>query len=254
MNSAIANSSLESLDLPESSIDHAQKIRSKKFLRKIYEEHYQFFADELRTAPSGIVLELGSGGGFIREIVPQVITSDVLPLPTIGLATSGLELPFRDAELGGVVMINVLHHLQNVDLFFKEAQRCLKPGGRILMVEPANTLWSRFIYKNFHHEPFIPEQQGWELPQGGRMSMANDALPWIVFKRDQKIFSQKYPKLKIDKVENFMPLRYLLSGGVSKPQLSPGWSYEIWKGIEAAISPINDWVGMFMRIVVTRGG
>jgi hypothetical protein len=51
-----------------------------------------------------------------------------------------------------------------------------------------------------------------------------------------------------------MPLRYLLSGGVFKPQLSPDWSYDLWNGIELAITPLNDQIGMFMKIALTRCG
>lgn len=240
------------LDSAEASVQHAQLIRSKTFLRKIYEEHYLFFKRELQNAPQGLCVELGSGGGFIKDVLPDALASDVVPLPTTDLAFSALDLPFRNQTLRGIVMINVFHHIQDVRRFLREAERCLKPGGRVLMVEPANTLWGKFFYQNFHHEPFVPEQEEWELPKGGRMSSANDALPWIVFCRDRERFTREFPGYSLDLAKPFMPVRYLISGGVSKPQLLPGFLYPLVAGVEQLAAPLHPLIGMFMRIALTK--
>ncbi len=240
------------LDSPDASIQHSQLIRSKLFLREIYREHYQYFRSEIAPVPAGAVVELGSGGGFIREVLPAALTSDVVRLPDASLVMSGLSLPFADSSISAIVMINVLHHLQDVGAFLHEAQRALKPGGKIVMVEPANTLFSNFIYRNFHHEPFDPAQVGWTLPKGGRMSVANDALPWIVFCRDRAKLSREFPDLAVRHVRNFMPLRYILSGGVSKPQLLPDLLYGPLCWAERVLQPFNNLCGLFMKISVER--
>jgi SAM-dependent methyltransferase len=242
----------ESLDSPEASIAHARHIRSKRMLREIYLEHYRFFRDQLLDAPPGGRIEIGSGGGFIRDVLPEAITSDVVALPAVKLVMSGTCIPVPDGKLSGIVMINVLHHLQDAAAFFREAGRCLAAGGKIVMVEPANTLFSRFVYRNFHHEPFDPDQSAWELPPGGRMSSANDALPWIVFCRDRERFEREFPNLEVTLVRNFMPFRYIVSGGVSKPQLLPGWASPALTLIERVLSPFNDHIGLFMQIVVRK--
>lgn len=240
------------LDSVEASVSHAELIRSKLFLRRIYEEHYNFFATEAHTAPEGQLVELGSGGGFLHEIIPNAITSDVVPIPGTALALSAHELPFPAQSLSAIVMINVLHHIQDVEKFFNEASRTLKTGGKVVMVEPANTAFSNFIYSNFHHEPFEPKQKGWKLPPGGRMSSANDALPWIIFCRDRVQFQQQFPELKINLCVNYMPLRYILSGGVSRGQLTPSWSYRLVQGVERCLTPLNNLIGMFMRVVIEK--
>ena len=58
-----------------------QKIRNilqkKSALRKYYQEIYQRYNKLLERSPKqGLVVELGSGGGFAKEIVPKIITSD----------------------------------------------------------------------------------------------------------------------------------------------------------------------------------
>lgn len=240
------------LDDASASVEHAQLIREKGFLRRIYLDNYRFFAGLASSLPAGKQLELGSGGGLIKEVLPNVITSDVVPLPTADMVVSAIDLPFEAAELSAIFMVNVLHHIQDAEAFFDQVLRCLKPGGIVGMIEPANTLFSRFIYQNFHHEPFEPSQQGWKLKPGGRMSAANDALPWIIFQRDRKLFEQRYPKLQLEIYRDFMPLRYILSGGVSKPQLVPTWSYSCFKLCEDISAPLHRWFGLFSKIVVRR--
>ena len=241
-----------SLDTARASVEHAELIRRKTFLRKIYLDNYRFFERILRSVPQGVHLELGSGGGFIKEVVADVITSDVIPLPTADVALSGINLPFADQSLSSILMVNVFHHIQDVGRFLSEASRCLVSGGVVAMIEPANTIFSNFVYKNFHHEPFNPRQEQWALPPGGRMSMANDALPWIVFCRDRAIFHKNYPCLKVELSRNYMPFRYILSGGVSKPQLVPALTYPLISGLEWMLAPLHPLIGMFMQIVIRR--
>ena len=240
------------LDSSETSLDHANRIRRNVFLRNIYLENYEFFRSEIEQGPKGALIELGSGGGFIDEIIPEVITSDLVPLPTTKIAFSGLELPFAGNSVAAIMMMNVLHHLQDVALFLAEADRCLCVGGKIIMIEPAHTIFSRLIYTFLHHEPFQPKQKGWKLPSGGRLSMSNQALPWIVFQRDIDEFYSRFPNFRLTRYENFMPFRYLLSGGVSRNAFLPVWAYPIVMLSEKVLCPFNNHIGLFVKIVVEK--
>jgi SAM-dependent methyltransferase len=173
-------------------------------------------------------------------------------------------MPFEEASVDAFLMLDVLHHIHKPRTFFKEALRCLKKGGKIIMIEPANTLWSRFIYKNFHHEPF-DVRAAWELARrpvlrretrgqehGGRISQANGAMPWIIFTRDRKIFEKEFPSLKIVRIRNHTPLRYLLSGGLTLRQLLPSCTYTSIKVIEYLLSPLDNLLGMFQTIELQK--
>jgi SAM-dependent methyltransferase len=253
MLSATANSSLlADLDAPEASEEHGRLIRSKPFLKKVYEDYYRFFLEELRETPSGLRVEVGSGGGFICELIPDMITSDVVKLSSVQMTFSALALPFASQSLSALCMINVLHHLPHPRDFFTEVSRCLKPGGKLLMAEPANTFFARFVYQHFHHEPFNPHTTAWELPPGGRMSGANGAMPWMVFCRDRRTFEHDFPQLRIERLQTVHPLRYLISGGLTLPALLPAWSYPAVTFVEALIKPLNPLVGLFMQVVLTR--
>ena len=101
-------------------------------------------------------------------------------------------------------MVDVLHHIPNVTLFFNEARRVLRNKGKIVMVEPWNSKWSYIIYKYFHHENFDPDIINWAFDSSGPLSGANGAVPWIVFERDLKIFRHKYPEFIVTKIYNYM--------------------------------------------------
>lgn len=241
------------LDSPETTTLHRDIIQRKPFLKKIYLDHYHYFKTATNNVPEGIKIELGSGGGFYKEVMPEVITSDVLPLPYVDQVFSALDMPFADQSVSAIYMIDVLHHIPDVEKFFTEADRCLKPGGKIVMIEPTNTWWGGFIYRNFHHEPFDPTVREWKLPAGGPMSVANDAIPWIVFVRDRLRFQKLFPRLEITTVQYTEPVRYLLSGGVSMRQLVPNSWYGAVKFFEETIlKPIAPWVGMFMCVEITK--
>jgi SAM-dependent methyltransferase len=162
-------------------------------------------------------------------------------------------MPFENGGVDAFFMVDVLHHIADSRAFFREALRCLKVCGKVIMIEPANTLWSRFIYKNFHHEQFDPEGK-WGLEETGPLSQGNGAIPWIIFCRDRTIFEREFPSLRIVSMRNHTPLRYLLSGGLTLRQLVPSFTYPFVKAVEYLLSPLNNWLGMFQTIKLEKVG
>lgn len=236
-----------SIDDPSTTELYHEIIQRKTFLKSIYAEFYKEFKTVSDEFPNGLLVELGSGPGFIKDIVPNSITSDVLHLTNEDLQFSALAMPFKDNTVDAVFMLDVLHHIPHQYAFFRELDRCLKIGGKIVMIEPANTLWSRFIYKNFHHEPFDP-CGGWDFEGIGPLSSANSAIPWIIFFRDRMQFEKLFPSLKVREIRLHTPFRYLASGGLSMRQLLPPFTYNLVKGAEVVLSPLNEYIAMFMTI------
>ncbi|MBV9294014.1 MAG: hypothetical protein JO145_00470 [Acidobacteriaceae bacterium] len=72
-------------------------IKSKPFLPRIY-EWYRINRDHLPKI-GGPVLELGSGAGFLREHIPDVITPEVFAGPNSAVVLEGRELPFANGVL-----------------------------------------------------------------------------------------------------------------------------------------------------------
>jgi SAM-dependent methyltransferase len=240
------------IDSPETTIQRWDLIRGKRFLRQIYDEWYSAIASTIPSSPKP-ALELGSGAGFMSEHVNNLITSDILDLPGVDrVIDASAQLPFEDLSLRGIAMVNTLHHLPDVEFFFGEASRVLDDGGTISMVEPWNTRWSRFVYGNLHHEPFEPGVTSWRFESTGPLSGANGALPWLVFARDRQRFEQRFPALAVRAVTPLMPIRYLLSGGVSMRALVPNWSYEPLRIAEQSLGRAGRQTAMFAHIVVVR--
>jgi SAM-dependent methyltransferase len=216
-------------------------VKEKGFLHRLYQEWYE-----------GRILEIGSGGGFLEERVAGLITSEVQACPYVSVVLDAQELPLLDARLRAIVLIDVLHHLPDSRRFFRGAARCVRPGGRLIMIEPWVSRWSSFIYTRFHHEPFRPDATEWAFARGGPLSAANMALPWILFVRDREQFAREFPQWRVLSLQPFMPLRYVLSGGVSMRSLMPAWTFGFWRSVERALTPWSRQLGMFAQIVLER--
>lgn len=241
------------LDDPDTTKLRRAVIASNPFLSQIYAEWYSLLKTSLPSGP-GPVLELGSGPGFLSAWIPNLITSETFFVDDLQIILDGQHLPFCDHILKGIVMTNVLHHIPNPSKFFTEAARVTRPGGVINMVEPWNTKWSRFVYTRMHHERFDVKTSDWEIISTGPLSGANGALPWILFHRDRQRFEQSFPEWRVEGITPFMPVAYLVSGGVSMRPLMPGWSHPVVHQIERMLSPIMAHVAMFAHILLVRKG
>lgn len=240
------------LDAPGTTLQHREIILRKKFLKKLYIHWYQEFIKTIPEVPEGKLVEIGSGGGFLKTLDQRIITSDILEIPHCDMCFPGEKMPFEDNSVSAIFMIDVLHHIPECESFFAEAQRILKPGGKIVMIEPANTIFARFIYKHFHHENFDPDAPDWKFPTSGPLSGANGALPWIVFKRDYERFKTLFPTLKREGILLHTPFAYLISGGLTFKSLVPGFLFPVFKGFEFLLSPFISLMGMFQTIKISK--
>lgn len=239
------------LDDPRTTVWHRDIILSTPFLKKVYIYWYQYFVEVYTQNPEGTYLELGSGGGFLKDILPSVITSDIQPLPYVDMQIDAQSLPFDDNSIDGIFMLNVFHHIPKPYLFLKEAQRCLKPNGKIVMIEPANTFISRIIYKKLHHEPF-DENGELEIESGKPLSHSNQALPYIYFIREKEWTAQQFSYLKIDDIKYHTALIYLLSGGMSYYPVVPSFSFPLFYGIERLLSVFYKKIALFCTVKILK--
>lgn len=240
------------LDSQKATETHAQIIREKVFLQKIYNEWGLRITSLLPNNPNGIILEIGSGSGFLRTFIPELIISEILPHKNVHLRIDARFLPFSASTIKAIVMTDVFHHIPDVEEFLHECVRCVQPGGRIIMIEPWLTKWSELIYDKLHHEPCLPDTPDWAFPNTGPLSAANLALPWIVFKRDREIFTAEFPELDVNLIQPDWPMVYLLSGGVSMKSFAPGFSYSFLRKFESLLKPVMNYVAMFATIVLER--
>lgn len=241
------------IDSPEAAALRLKIIKEKKFLKKLYNEFYSMILNELPAKYSSPILEIGSGGGFLKEYIPGLLTSEILKIKNIDTVLDARRIPFKKESLSGIVMLNVFHHIPSVDSFLKEASFCIKEKGFMLMIEPWVSSCSRFIYKHIHHEPFDNDTKEWNLAkEDSPMSHSNSALPWIVFERDKEIFGRKFPNWKITNITLHTPITYILSGGVSMRTFTPGFLFNFFNALEKKIASQNKYFSMFALIKLEK--
>jgi len=240
------------LDAPENTLRRAGIIQSKLFLKQFYQDCYRSISKMLPEKINGPVIELGAGGGFLKEYIPDLITSEILAIPTVDVQFDGRFLPFKHASVRALVMLDVFHHIPDPAAFLAQAAHILKPGGHLIMIEPWVTPWSRFVYRYLHHEPFNPDVNDWCFEKGGPLSAANSASPWIVFDRDRRKFEYRFLEWQIKKIHLHTPFCYLLSGGLAFKSMLPAALYPLCKRLENLLQPFNHLLSMFATIVLRR--
>ncbi len=222
---------------------HRARWQTKPGLRAIYHDYYRRMAQ--RTRP-GRTLEIGAGTGWLRECLEDVVLSDVQPAPWLDVVADAQRLPFRSGSFDNVVMLDVLHHLERPPLFFAEAERVLRPGGRLVMIEPGITPVSRLVFRLFHDEPV--ELSADPLPEGaptpGRDPYeANQAIPSLLFGPARARFERRFPRLKLIERRRLSLFAYPLSGGYRRFSLIPAWLVGPLLRVEDALLPL---FGRFM--------
>ena len=143
----------------------AQKalLLSRPLVKRCYDDWYARLLRDADSVPKpGVLLELGSGGSYLKDLRPSIVSSDVVE-NVADRVIDGRKLPFPADSLQGIFLTHVFHHIPEIDAFFQEAARTLVPGGVISMIEVAHTPFARFFFGNCHHEPYDDKCREWSF-------------------------------------------------------------------------------------------
>src|ERR1700733_11010636 len=233
-------------------------VLQKKFIlnRPLVERCYDgWYARLLRDADSvpqtGVILELGSGGSYLKSVRPNIVSSDVVE-NVADCVVDGRHLPFADNSIQALFLTHVFHHIPDVSAFLKEAERTLVSGGVISMIEVAHTPFAKLFFKNFHHEPYDDNLENWSFAQKDSMMDCNQALSWMVFVRDRVKFEKQFPTLKVEVTEHIPWLTYFLSGGVTSPYLIPYFMNGFLIGLEKFLTPADSIFSLHWHICIRK--
>ena len=103
---------------PEEMTGVQTEILSKKKLLLFWSRGvYRYIKNNL--SENTVTLEMGSGSSLLWEHIPGLIRSNILFVKENDLVFSAFNIPFKDSSVGNIVMINVLHHLQDPVAFFE---------------------------------------------------------------------------------------------------------------------------------------
>ena len=231
-------------------------MKEKKCLNDIYKETYRLMMNLRKKylVDSGKVLEIGSGGGFIKDIFSEVITSDIKPINNVDMVINAEKLPFEDDSLDAIFAVHVIHHIPDIDKFLNEAKRVLKPGGGIVCVEPYWSPLAYVMFRYFHPEPYDMRAENWSFDGSGPMTSSNQALSYLILKRDKKKFQKKFPFFKKVYQKRFGFLRYILTGGIWLPPKLPNFMFGFLKHLEILLAPIMPLVAIHHVFVLKKEG
>lgn len=244
---------MKELDSASRAGELRQVILGKPSLRRLYAQFYDQYAACLARCPeSGAVVEIGSGAGLAKEKVPELVTTDILPYATVDLCVDAMRLPFAQSSLKAIFLLNTLHHIPDIKLFFAEAQRCLVPNGRILIIDQYPGWLSYWIYRYLHHEPFVPDAREWSFATTGPLSGANGALCWMVFFRDRSLFAQRFRELQIHSITPHTPFCYWLTGGLKSWNLLPEPLFKLASTFDDTLAKALPGLSSFVSVELVR--
>ena len=233
--------------------EHGRQWQRKPVLRDIYLDLYRRMAAELTP---GTTLEIGGGAGIFKEFAPDVVTTDILTAPWLDLVADAQALPFTPASFDNIVMFDVLHHIEFPRRFLTEATRILRPGGRIIMVEPAITPVSRPFYKLMHPDPvdMAADTLTDGLPDPSRDAFAaNQAIPTQLVTRDRQRLLAAFPHFRMRRCRWLSLFAYPLSGGFQPWSLIPHALVGPVLALENVLAPVlGRFMGFRMLIVIEK--
>jgi SAM-dependent methyltransferase len=246
------------VDSPELLNIHRSVLLKKPLLHSAFSTFYKNMGEacDNHFLCQGIEVELGSGSGFFKSMRPGLISSDIRQAEYIDMVLDAQNLNLEDNSVRAIYGINVLHHLQDPDQFFEEAYRVLAPGGGFIFIEPHNGFISAVIHKMLHkNEHFEPNMIDWKnYSIKGPLSGANQALPYIIFTRDSKLFEEKYFG-RLQLVDQFYIdnwLRYFFSGGVNFKQLLPSFMEKPFLFFEILLKPLSKHLSIHRLTIVKK--
>ena len=229
--------------------------RARPLLRRVYGEWFDLIVSRLSPV-DGPTIELGSGFAPLKERLPDLVATDVEPTPWADVVADAQSLPFEDASLANIVAFDVLHHLAEPTRFLDEARRTLRPGGRVIALEPyTSPLWT-VLYRRFHHELTDPNVDPFDSdPRLAAKAMeGNQALPTVLFFRRDDELRRRWPELVIVERRRFAFLLYPLTGGFTRRPLAPSALFKPLRALEAVLAPVAALAASRCFVVLERQG
>ncbi len=258
---ALAEPRLRDIDIdePERITVHQEILRERPMVQGVFKDFYDTLRrlDEKLLSGDGTRVEMGSGTGLFKEYYPDVVLTDVVPADHLDMVLDAQNMDLPDASVRAFYGIHTFHHFPNVNLLFNELERVLVPGGGCVLIEPYyGPGATQFFTRLFRTEGFDKTQRDWGHLDGSKdtvMSGANQALSYIVFRRDRERFEAAHPTLKVayqERMHNY--LRYILSGGINFRQLAPTFTAPLMRAVEWALSPFDHPWTLHYAIVIRK--
>jgi SAM-dependent methyltransferase len=244
------------IDGPERLAAHRSVLLRKAMIRGVFEEFHQLFRrlDQRWLSGDGSVIELGAGVYPVKSTFPEVMATDFVAGPGLDRTLDAQAMDLPDASVRAFYLQNVFHHFPRPEEFLAELARVLVPGGGAILIEPFHGPLASWLYPRlFASEGFDKRAVSWRADVAGPMSGANQALSYLVFKRDWSRFQGENPRLDLvhrETLSNYV--RYVASGGLNFRALLPDATIPMLRALEWTLSPLRAWFALHHAIVLRK--
>jgi SAM-dependent methyltransferase len=232
-----------------------QAWQRKPLLRSVYGGFHRLIASRLDRSVPGLVVELGSGMGSIKEVIPDCVTTDLFPNPWLDRQENAYRLSFADASVSNLILFDVWHHLRYPGTALAEFRRVVAPGGRVIIFDPAISWTGWAVYGLFHHEPIgarIPIT--WDAPQGFKPAdsdyfAAQGAATRVFWRREAPDRLRGWELIEADPRPSF---EYFATGGFSGAQFGGPGTLRLWRGLDRLLSRWPNLFAARLLVVLKR--
>ncbi len=227
---------------------------AKPVLREVYREFHELIARNLCHL-EGETIELGSGIGNIKEVIPHCVRTDLFPNPWIDRQENAYALSMPDNSVSNLILFDVFHHLEFPMNAMAEFRRVLVPGGRLIVFDHAMSALGWLFSKFLHHEksgfckPFkhgIGNTE--EIKSAGYY--ADHANAYRVFEKYFQRFCER--QWEMIKIEKFPALKWLASGGYRGPSLVSNRNKSCINIVEIGLSQFDAIFSLRCLIVISK--
>jgi len=208
---------------------------------------------------NSIGLEFGSGHGLSKDIIKSknFVTSDVCQYEWIDENIDALNINKEDSSQDFIIVSNVIHHLAQPNIFFKECSRVLKKDGLLIIQDTHASLMLRWIIHTIKHEGYSFEVNPFDKdavcnnptePWSG-----NNAIPSILFE-DRNKFEKNF-NFKVIHHKYCEFLIFILSGGITNRRFSlsfPSFILNVISGLDKLLSFISNNIFSLQQQVVLK--
>ena len=208
-----------------------------------------------------IGVEVGCGTGLSKEFIraERFYLSDVAAYDWLDFKhVDALATPFDDRSFDFVVCSNMIHHLAHPLVFFREMDRILRPGGKLIVQEVNASLAMRCALRYMRHEGYSYEPNVFDeqviCNDPSDPWSANCAIPNLLFD-DRRRFERQVPEFQVihSSFSEFVSL--LNSGGVIAKTAYlplPGPLVKLVRGFDSVLARLLPSVFAMQRQIVLQ--
>lgn len=231
---------------------YTKKWNEKPILRKVYKEYYNYALSNLSTE-NGPIIEIGSGIGMIKDVIPSCKTTDITLNSGIDYIENIYSLSAQSTNASNFILIDVLHHLEYTTFALNQLHSALKPGGRVIIIEPYISLITLPIFTFLHHEPVALLSK---INKNDPESF--DKFTYFAAESTATKMTRKSMRMELEKKWNIIDIkkeacfRYFGTGGFRGKQLYPTSLYSFVSIIDKSLSMFPNIFGGRVYLVLEK--